>query len=60
MGTFGAKIDDFLAFLDNFEIQFCTFFCEIQNWSGFASIAYGVYIDTFLVGLCAEMGLNMQ
>jgi hypothetical protein len=36
------------------------FFCEIQNWSGFADIAHGVHIDTFLVGLCAEMGLNMQ
>jgi hypothetical protein len=26
----------------------------------FAGIAYGVYIDTFLVCLWAEMGLNMQ
>jgi hypothetical protein len=33
------------------------FFCEIRNWSGFAVIAYGVHIDTFVVGLCAEKGL---
>jgi hypothetical protein len=39
-------------------IQFFRFFCKIQNWSGFAGIAYGVHIDTFFVGLCAKMGLK--
>jgi hypothetical protein len=32
---------------------------EIQNWFSFAGV-HGVHIDTFLVGLCAEMGLNTQ
>jgi hypothetical protein len=41
------------------EIQIFGFFCEIQNWLDFAGIAYGVHIDTFLVGLCAEMVINM-
>jgi hypothetical protein len=47
------------SLLGNFEIQIFGFFCEIQNWSGFAGIAYGVHMDTFFVGLCAEMVLNM-
>jgi hypothetical protein len=41
--------------------NYFVFFCEILNWSSFPGIAYGVHIDTFLVGLCAEMGpINMQ
>jgi hypothetical protein len=54
---FWGKNRRFLAFQDNLEIHF---FCENQNWSGFAGIAYGVHFDTFLVGLYAKMGLNMQ
>jgi hypothetical protein len=39
----------------NFEIYIFLVFCENQNWSGFAGIAYGVHIDTFVAGLCAEI-----
>jgi hypothetical protein len=56
-GDFWGKNRRFLAFYDNFEIHFFLFFF-IQNWSGFAGIAYGVHIDTFLVGLCDKMGLK--
>jgi hypothetical protein len=45
-----------VCILTHFETQIFGFFCEIQNWSGFAGIAYGVRIDTFLAGLCAEIG----
>jgi hypothetical protein len=33
---------------------------KIKIGQVFAGIAYGVHIGTFLVGLYAEMGLNMQ
>jgi hypothetical protein len=55
-GFFGGQFWDTIFFVDCKQNDLKLIFCEIQNLSGFAGIAYGVHIDTFLVGICAKRG----